>query len=114
MKKKWIESMQHVDDKYIEEADPARAVKGKRMTFRRAVIVLTACTCLVAMLFSVFVIAPYFRKNDVSHYKDSEYYTLIKKLNTLKKEQDRFTANGIPENGIRIPINGNLHFIYSV
>lgn len=97
MKKKWIEAMQYVDDKYIEEADPVRAVKGKRMTFRRTVIVLTACTCLVAMLLSVFVIAPYFRKNDVSHYKDSEYYTLIQKLNLLKKEQDRFLTDGIPE-----------------
>ena len=101
MKKKWIEAMQYADDKYIEEADPTKATKGKRLSFRRTLIVLTACVCLSAMLFSVFVIVPYFRKDDISRYKDSEYYMLIQKLDQLNKEQNQYT-NGIPE------LDGNM------
>ncbi len=104
MKKKWIEAMQYADDKYIEEADPAKAVKGKRMSFRHTLIVLTACVCLMAMLLGVFVIAPYFKKDSIGRYKDSEYYMLIQKLDRLKKEQNQYT-NGIPEmdGGMEMP-----------
>lgn len=86
-KKKWLEGLQYADDRYIEEADPNAVVKGNKRSYR-TMITVAACVCLFATLLGVFVIAPYFKKDSVVRYRDSEYYTLIQKLNVLKKEQD--------------------------
>ena len=99
MKKKWIESLGHADDSFVEEADPTKAVKTKFMTRRKWIAVISGA-CAVAMIFcSVAIyngIGILFGTN-IRQYKDSEYFAVIEKLHALKKKNEEATkgeANG--------------------
>ena len=87
MKKKWIDSMQYVDDQYVAEADPGKIAAVKKKS-PRVLMAVAACVALITALGAIVAI-PYFRKDRFSlhKYKDSEYYTLLQKLHALKMEE---------------------------
>ena len=77
--KHWLRILQHTDEKYIEEADPA---KGRQK--RKWPGVLAACLCCVIAAGSAFLFWPYpDQLPETSQFQKSEYYDLIQVLNKL-------------------------------
>ena len=97
MKKKWITSLGHADDRFIEEADPTKAVKTKFMTKRRWIAAISGA-CAVALIFcSVAIyngVGILFGTN-IRHYKNSAYFSVIEKLHMLKTEREEANKGGI-------------------
>ena len=76
--KRFLSAMGLIDDKYIEEAVPAKSNVKKRI--RRSVIAAIAAVAMLSVslwLFIPFSTTP----PDVSKYQDDEYYKLISTLN---------------------------------
>ena len=77
-RKKLLNALSSVDDKYIKEADPS----NRRISTRVWAGILAASLCLVTVL-NLWLFLPFGNKEpDVSRYKDSEYFSVIKKINT--------------------------------
>jgi len=79
-------AMNLIEDKYIEEAAPRR----RNIRFRIAMI------AVAAIFFSLllFLFIPYnTRPPSVREYRDSEYYSLIKKLNEYSFEKPIYANN---------------------
>ena len=93
-KKDWFNKLDLADDKFIDEANPDKVVKIKSR--RRTVIksVLASCACLMLVACSMWLFIP-FRTTppDVSKHADSEYYSLIEKLNVATFQKPRYKNN---------------------
>ncbi len=92
-KEKLLREMNGLDDKYVEEADPARGTAGKpRRIIKWSVI--AACICLLTVSLSLWLFLPFRREtDDLSEYKDSEYYEIIKKLYEVTRQPERGANN---------------------
>lgn len=78
-REKVLLSMNHIDEKYIEEADPKNS--KKKFNWRKF-SVIAASIAVVLTALNLWLFIPYGSgAPDVSQYADSEYYPLIQKLN---------------------------------
>ncbi len=93
MKKKWFRSMDLVDEKFIEEANPAQRVTPIRR--KRIVTTLVAsAACLAVTLTSLWLFLPYDKTPpSIEQHKENPYYAVIEKLNTLKTEESKYNNN---------------------
>lgn len=77
--KHWLQLLQHTDEKYVEEADPAKGQMRKRWPG-----VLAACLCCVIAASSLLLFLPLQSQlPETSEFQKSEYYDLIQVLNEL-------------------------------
>ncbi len=83
MKKKWLQSLGGVDDKYVTEAAPTGAAMRKRAGKSvRMLSILAACLCFVLLVGTFALFIPYkTTPPSVKKYADSEYYGIIQMLN---------------------------------
>ncbi len=93
MKKKWFRTMDLVDEKYIEEANPDQRVtpiKRKRMI----TTLVASAACLALTVTSLWLFLPYDKTPpSIEHHKKNDYYAVIEKLNALKKEESKYDNN---------------------
>ncbi len=89
-KESWLLSMNNIDDKYIEEAKPSKAVSLRR---KKKLIILAACMAVMFAL-SLVLFIPYSAKiPTVLKYSGNEYYEVIDKLNTFYYEPPKYKNN---------------------
>lgn len=90
-KKKILHMMDLADEKYVTEAAPRSC--EKRINWRRFALV-AACLCLVLTGANLWLFLPYSTTPpDVSAYRDSDYYSLIEKLNIYTYEPPAYKNN---------------------
>ena len=82
-KKEWLKSLDGVDDKFVAQAAPTgahrKARSGKTV---RMLSILAACMCFVLLAGTFALFIPYkTTPPSVRKYADSEYYSIIEKLN---------------------------------
>ena len=88
-RKKLLSSLQHLDDKYIEEADPMKEKSSKRAWTRLGAI--AACFAVLLGSLSLWMFIPYNTDPpDVGKYASSEYYSIIKKLNEVTYQKSQY------------------------
>lgn len=92
-KKNIIQLMGYADDKYIAEADPT--ITSKPKIRKRTKLLLFAACFMTLMTAAGLVLFIPFNGNipDVSEYSNSEYYSLIEKLNELNYEPPEYKNN---------------------
>jgi len=91
-KTNWYRGFGLADDAYIAEAHPDRVLKPKRS--KVFLSLAAACACFVLTVCSLWLFLPFdSTPPDVSQYADSEYYTLIQKLNVLTFKQPKHKNN---------------------
>ena len=86
--------MEHIDDKYIEEANPAKAKAIREKRLNKTMVIIAACICCAFTVLNVWLFLPI--KNelpDVSQYKNSEYYEVIQNLNKVMNANKPKYAN---------------------
>ncbi len=92
---KLMRSLEHIDDKYIEEAAPERAKTIKSLKLGRNLAIIAACICCMLTVLGVWMFMPI--KNQipsVEQYKNSEYYAIIEKLNVaFYKDEPKYKNN---------------------
>ncbi len=111
MKKKWIESLGHADDRFIEEADPTKMVKRKSHS-RRVWLTLTSCACLAALLVGSFGVYHHFfgKEGAPVRYSNSDYHFLIEKLRAMEQNRKENTAtNDSGDSGADDSTNGERY-----
>ena len=98
--KKLLRSMSLADDKYVEEANPAKNHK-RGNAFKKVLIAAVVAACLLFGTFATTGLAVgiwLFKPiddtpPDVSMYSNSEYYELIQKINVLTYEKPQYGNN---------------------
>lgn len=89
-RKKMLESMNLLDDKYIEEASRDAAISRRRTRTWVRYAALAACFALL-LTGSIWLTVPYkTQPPSVAKYEDSEYFPVIEKLNLLNFEAPRY------------------------
>jgi len=91
---KLMRSMEHIDDKYIEEANPAKAKAIREKRLNKTMVIIAACICCAFTVLNVWLFLPI--KNelpDVSQYKNNEYYEVIQNLNKVMNASKPKYAN---------------------
>lgn len=93
-KKQWAQTFSLIDEKYVEEADPAhdagRISAARRI--RRRVIAIAACAAAVFLGLVLFI--PYRTEEpDVSRYAGNEYYAVIQRLQYAQMREPRYRNN---------------------
>ena len=89
---KMLSSMELIDEKYIEEASPSKGRARNRFWIKFGAI--AACISILVTSFALWLFVPYDHKlPDVSMYEDSEYYSLITKLNELTYRRPHYSNN---------------------
>ena len=79
---KMLESMNLLDEAYIEEADPRRGRHKKRNFLRWSAV--AACFLMLFSAVGAWLFLPFSNEPaDVSRYSDSAYYPIILKLNAI-------------------------------
>ncbi|MBQ7847549.1 MAG: beta-propeller domain-containing protein, partial [Clostridia bacterium] len=93
MKREEHDVLHYAEERYIEEADPAKMVSGKRS--RRGVyIALAACLALLLVV-GVLIGTPFMKKYmEGLKYKDSAYALLIARLDVLKTKHEEDLTKG--------------------
>ena len=81
-KNKLIRAMELVDDDLLEKASPHRRKEVKRASGKRIAVI--ACAACLMLALGLWLFIP-FRTAlpDISMYQDSEYYSVIQKLNPI-------------------------------
>ena len=82
-----LNSIGDVDERYILEASPFEEKKKKRSP--RRLMLTAACIATLVMTLSLWLFIPFSveKQEDVSRYRDSEYYEIIEKLNSFKSRR---------------------------
>ncbi len=114
-----LDSMNLLDDKYIDEANPKG--KGKKKINWMRFGALAACICLMVTSLSLFLFIPFKTTvPDVSQYEDSEYFPIIEKINMLSVVKPKYKNNfdkiissfaavgGVFDNNIDMDFNGSF------
>ena len=90
--KKLLDSMNLLDDKYIDEANPKSKQKKKINWVRFGLI--AACICLMVTALNLYLFIPFTEAvPDVSAYENSEYFPIIEKLNALSVVKPKYKNN---------------------
>lgn len=85
--------MELIDDEYIAEANPQN-IKRKQPKRRSRLFILAATLTLLLTTVGLWLFIPFRTEPpDVSRYADSEYYSIIQKLNTLTFKAPRYKNN---------------------
>lgn len=91
MKKKWMEYLGLADLRYVEEADPEKFKKQKRKILAP---VIAACACLALVFANLWLFLPKsVEAGDISAHRDSEYYSVIEKLNLMSAKYPDYKNN---------------------
>ncbi len=91
--KKLLDSMNLLDDKYIDEANPENKKRKKKINWLKFGA-LAACICLMVTALNLFLFIPFSTNMpDVSQYSDSEYFPIIEKLNALSVVKPKYKNN---------------------
>lgn len=89
-KKEWAQAFSHIDERYVEEADPAR--DAKRPSRRNQLGLIAACAAIVFLGLWLFI--PYRTQvADISAYRDSDYYAVIERLNEVNAKKPTYRNN---------------------
>lgn len=91
-KNDWLEKLSLADKKYVDEADPALSYTEKPAPKRRIKWgrVTAMAACFLAVLFTAALFVPYsYSPPSVKRYADSEYYSVIEKLNIFNYDKSR-------------------------
>ena len=84
---KLLSSMELIDEKYVEEANPDRKRKSRLARFGA----IAAAVAIMITSVSVWLFIPYDKEPpDVSRHKNSQYYPLILKLNELTFKKPKY------------------------
>jgi hypothetical protein len=87
-----LDSMNLLDDKYIDEASP-KGKRKKKINWMRFGA-LAACICLMVTSLSLFLFIPFKTTvPDISQYEDSEYFPIIEKINMLSAVKPKYKNN---------------------
>ena len=93
MKKKWFRTTDLVDEKFIEEANPARQVTPLRKKRIITTLVATAA-CLTLTVTGLWLFWPHDNTPpSIQHHEKNEYYAVIEKLNALKQDPPKYDNN---------------------
>lgn len=101
-KKKMMDMIGLADEKYVSEADPDRCmssvtvkVKREKKPFsRKKWISIAACLLVAVTALNMVLFVPYgTNPPSVEKYKDSEYYSIIQKLNVATYREPRYKNN---------------------
>ena len=91
--KRLLDSMNLLDDKYIDEANPQNKRKRRKIKWVRFGT-LAACICLMITAINLFLFIPFKAEvPDVSAYESSEYFPIIEKLNMLSAVKPKYKNN---------------------
>lgn len=92
---KMLRSLELIDDKYIEEADPTKVKRKKKNTMLlRLAVGFAACFTVLLTSINLWLFIPFSTEPpDVSRYSDSEYYPLIRQLNALTYRKPDYKNN---------------------
>ncbi len=114
-----LDSMNLLDDKYIDEASP-KGKRKKKINWMRFGA-LAACICLMVTSLSLFLFIPFKTTvPDISEYEDSEYFPIIEKINMLSAVKPKYKNNfdkiissfaavgGVFDNNVDMDINGSF------
>lgn len=93
MKKNRLQLLNGVDEKFLNQADDENLKKEKKHNFLKLIIIPTCLSCIIISiclyLFIPFAVTP----PDVSRYKNSEYYSIIKSLNEFTFDKPLYKNN---------------------
>ena len=90
---KLLNSMNLLDDKYINEANPENKRKKKKINWLKFGV-LAACICLMVTSLNLFLFLPFKTTvPDISEYEDSEYFPIIEKINMLSAVKPKYKNN---------------------
>lgn len=95
-KNRMLRSIGLIDEKYVEEASPENAKNIRENTrFKKyRPLMLAACLWIILASFALWLFVPFSTKApSVKEHSDSEYYTLIKKLNEYYAEKPEYYNN---------------------
>lgn len=82
-KEKMLRAMGDIDEKYIAEAAP-RSKAMKKSNLRLKLSVLAACWCCIITAAGLWLFIPFnTAPPDISEYSNSEYYSIIERLNDI-------------------------------
>ncbi len=91
MKKKWLLTMGLAHERYVDEADPEKGMGKGRKTW---IMVLAACAMLALVIGNLWLFLPHGVKlDDISAYRDSDYYSIIEKINYMSAEYPEYKNN---------------------
>ncbi len=89
-KKEWAQAFSHIDERYVEEADPAR--DAKRPSRRKQIGLIAAG--IAAVFLGLWLFIPYrAHMADISAYRDSDYYPVIERLNEANAPKPTYRNN---------------------
>lgn len=79
-REKMLKAMSLIDEEYVSEAHPERLMQRRSKLIK--LCSLAACLCIMITALSLWMFIPFSTElPDVSEYEDSEYYSIIEKLN---------------------------------
>lgn len=92
-KEKMLRAIGGIDEKYIAEADPnKKAHRSKNIRLRLGL--LAACICCVITAANLWLFVPFNTDPpDISEYRDSEYYSIIERLNAVTYVKPAYKNN---------------------
>ncbi len=90
-KEKLLRAMELVDDKYVEEAAPAKVKHSFRWS---RFVAIAACICCVITAAGLWLFLPYDNTPpEVAQFSGSEYYPIIQKLNEITYTENNYANN---------------------
>ncbi len=93
-KQKMIRAFDMVDDDLLESADPSNAPVAKKKRISITWLSVAACLALAFLTLGLWLFIPYrTTPPSVSKYSESEYYSVIKKLNAVTYEKPKYKNN---------------------
>lgn len=92
-KQKMLHAMSLVNEQFVAEADPTKGKKKRKSNWGviGALGAIAACVCIAFTAVNLWLFLPFSTTPpDLSAYKDSEYYSVIEKLNTVTYQQPMY------------------------
>ena len=92
--KKLLDALSLADDKYVDEAAPGKLVKKKRHFNPKLWATVAACLCVAIIGAGLWMFIPLSNEPpSVEEYADSEYYEIIKRINSLNYRAPSYKNN---------------------